>query len=513
MKNLSSSLKNFGSSLKDLSIQQYLSGIKAYKPAGGSNKTAPSLSGSSYSPAPVTGSNKKGSSGSGGSGNKGSSGKTQAEKAAKAAKEAAKASKEAAEAIEKLTNEYISNVESMYDRIAKALKAKYQEQYDERKKLLEKEHKERVNQIQAEIDALKGERPEDKNKQLETLKNQLEKWKKDDSSLGKAKQKEYMDKIADLEKEIKLDELQDKLDKENEDFNNSVDKESEFYDAILKKLDKQMTDQMLYAEARDMIVEGKQQEIIDLLTKYDANWSGWATLMGQTAGDVIAQEVKVALANYLDVIQGTIGTNGGYHTNQVTGGSSSSASSSSSSSGSSSSGSVSKGSQVRITDTSAGMYYTSTSKSAVNNWRKYTGTYYVVNDKAGRVALAKSNNINAAIGWIDKSKVVGASTGTYTGNQEGIAMLHKKERVLSAAQTKAFDDFVYRYLPKLDKKYTTINDTDNKTVNTNQFNAPITQINVEKVVNNTQADIRNTEDNLARAVKKSLAKSGIKPKR
>ena len=521
------SLSSLGSSLQDLSIQQYLSSIKAYKPTTRGSKVAPSLSGSSYSPAPVTGSSHKGSSGSGhkgssgkGSSGKGSSGKTQAEKdaeaAAKAAKEAAKASKEAAEAIEKLTNEYISNVESMYDRIAKALKAKYQEQYDERKKLLEKEHNERVDQIQAEIDALKGERPEDKNKQLETLKNQLEKWKKDDSSLGKSKQKEYMDKIADLEKEIKLDELQDKLDKENEDFNNSVDKESEFYDAILKKLDEQMTDQMLYAEARDMIVEGKQQEIIDLLTKYDANWSGWATLMGQTAGDVIAQEVKVALANYLDVIKGTIGTNGGYHTNKVTGGSSSSSSSSSkgsSSSGSSSSGSVSKGGRVRITDTSAGMYYTSTSKSAVNNWRKYTGTYYVVNDKAGRVALAKSNNVRAAIGWIDKSKVVGASTGTYTGNQEGIAMLHKKERVLSAAQTKAFDDFVYRYLPKIDKKYTTVNDTNNKTVNTNQFNAPITQINVEKVVNNTQADIRNTEDNLARAVKKSLAKSGIKPKR
>lgn len=40
-------------------------------------------------------------------------------------------------------------------------------------------------------------------------------------------------------------------------------------------------------------------------------------------------------------------------------------------------------------------------------------------------------------------------TGGYTGNQDGYALLHKKERVLSSTQTKAFEDLVYNKLPEL----------------------------------------------------------------
>ncbi len=40
-------------------------------------------------------------------------------------------------------------------------------------------------------------------------------------------------------------------------------------------------------------------------------------------------------------------------------------------------------------------------------------------------------------------------TGGYTGNDEGFAMLHAKERVLSAQQTSAFEEFIYKQLPEL----------------------------------------------------------------
>lgn len=40
-------------------------------------------------------------------------------------------------------------------------------------------------------------------------------------------------------------------------------------------------------------------------------------------------------------------------------------------------------------------------------------------------------------------------TGGYTGNDEGFAMLHTKERVLNAQQTSAFEEFIYKQLPEL----------------------------------------------------------------
>lgn len=446
--------------------------------------------------------------------NKGSSGKSDAEKAAE---EAAKAMEEAMKAIEKLTEQYIKNVESLQDRIVNALKKKYQEQYDERKKLLEKEHNERVEQIQAEIDAINGERPEDKQAELSRLESQLEKWMGDDSTLGKAKQKEYLDQIEELKKEIKLDELEQQLEDENEKYEQSIDSDSEFYDAILNKLDDQMTDEMLYREANDMIRNQKIDEITALLTEFDAQWDGWATLMGKTAGEIIAEEVALAIANYKDVINGTVTPDGGKETNKVTGGGSSSSSSGSSSSGSSSSSSGSsslgKGSRVKITDTSAGMYYTSTSKSAVDNWKGWTGSYYIVNTGGSRYALGTNSSINSAIGWIDKKYVKKFNTGGYTGSDEGFAYLHSKERVLSARQTSAFENLVYDFLPRIESSLLNPTSTTNNSTTTNNngnvFNKELVSVNIGKVVNNTPFDIKNSEDNLDRMFRQSLRKSGI----
>ncbi|MEE1072245.1 MAG: hypothetical protein U0L26_07635 [Cellulosilyticum sp.] len=440
-----------------------------------------------------------------------------AKEAAKAAKDAAESSKDAAEAIEKLTEQYVKNVESMQDRIAKALKKQYQEQYDERKKLLAKEHEERVSQIQAEIDKINGTTPEDKQSELAGLQSKYEQWLKDDSTLGKSKQKEYLDQIKELEKEIKIDELEAKLDKENETYQNSVDKDSEFYDAILKKLDQQMTDEMLYREANDMIRNGKIDEITDLLTKYDAKWDGWATLMGKTAGEIIGDEVALAIANYLDVMNGTVTETGGYYTDKITGGNSSTSSSSGGSStttkpssSTSSGGTVTKGSKVKINDTSAGMYYTSTSGGAVGSWKGYTGTYYVVNTNAGRVALARTNNINGAIGWIPKNKVTKLATGGYTGVGEGLAYLHAKERVLSARQTAAFEDLIYNQLPRLQMPSMNSNGFGGTV---NNFNKELVKIDVDTINNYDNADVTNMGDNLDRMFRASLQKAGIRKSR
>ena len=403
------------------------------------------------------------------------------------------------EAVEKLTEQYIKNVEDLQKRIVDALKEKYQQEYDERKKLLEEEHQARLDAIQKEIDALNGNTPEDKQSELARLQAQYEKWSKDDSTLGKQKQKEYLDQIKELEKEIKLDELEQQMEEENENYENSIDSDSEFYDAILAKLDQQMTDEALYREANDMIRNGKIQDITDLLTKFDSDWSGWATLMGQSAGEIIAEQVAEAISNYVDVMTGNVTPEDS---------SSSGGSSSGGSSGGTSGKTISKGRKVKITNTSASMYLASDSKRASDNWKGYTGSYYVVNMANGRVALAKSNDIKKAIGWIDKKHVVGLASGGYTGNHEGIAMLHKKERVLNSTQTAAFEHLVYTQLPKLEKIYSTINHGGNG--NTVVFNKELMKVDIGEVNNYTEFDVKNFEDDLDRMFRVSLQKSGIR---
>lgn len=213
--------------------------------------------------------------------------------------------------IDSYIKEFESNVNDLLDRIANALKQKYQEMYDERVKELEKvrdeqlkTHNDRIEQLQEEIDKINGETPEDKKNQLAGLKQNYQEWLADDSTFGKARQKELLEQIEELEKEIKIDDLEAEIDKEEasiqaiEDyFSQLFDADSPLYDPVLKQLDQKMSNQSLYTEASDMIKNQKTQQIIDLLTKYEDNFDGMAILMGESAGEIIAKEVRTALAN------------------------------------------------------------------------------------------------------------------------------------------------------------------------------------------------------------------------
>lgn len=456
----------------------------------------------------------------GSSGNKGSSDADKAakqaakdaEKAAKdaekAAKEAAKAAEEERKAIESITESYISNVEDLQSRIAKALKKKYEEQYNERKKLLEKEHDERVKQIQDEIDRLQGNTPQSKKDELSKLQDKLSQWKKDDSSLGKAKQKEYMDQIKELEKEIKIDALEEQLEKENKNFDDLIDTENVNCDKILQTLTKKMDDEHLYKEANDLIRNGKIQEITDLLTKYDAQWDGWATLMGKSAGEIIAEQVKVAIANFVDVVKGSITPNGGVYTNQVTGGSTNSTSSNTTSNKASSS-TTSSANKKPATTTKPKNKATVTVTAGMTLWdlaQKYYGNPY----KWTKIQKA-NGNVDPRKLRIGSKLVIPFRTGGYTGESEGLALLHKKERVLNSGQTKAFDKLVYELLPRITKSFSPVNSnvSNNKSI---QFNKPFVQVNVDKVEHNTKFDERNSQDNLDRLINNTLKKNGFTKK-
>ena len=101
-------------------------------------------------------------------------------------------------------------------------------------------------------------------------------------------------------------------------------------------------------------------------------------------------------------------------------------------------------------------------------------------------------------------------TGGYTGNYEGFAYLHAKERVLNAQQTAAFEKLVYNLLPSISSTLLNGN-VSNATTNNNGnvFNKELVKVDVGQIVNNTPYDIKNTEDNLDRLVRPSLKKSGV----
>lgn len=421
-------------------------------------------------------------------------------------REAAKKAEEAAKNVESFTSKYISNVESMQKRAANALKDHYQLEYDERKKLLEKEHNAKLDAIDEEIAKLKGETTEDKEKQLAELQAQLDRWKNDNSTLGKKKQKDLQKQIESLDKEIKIDKLEKQRDEENDKYDKSIDKDSDTYDSILKDLENKMTDENLYKTVNQLIRKGDTDTLSKLLTEHDSQWDGWKTLQGQTAGQIIQGEVKDAINNYKDVIGGYIDENGGIYTRggqpniTVSGGSVQP----------SKPKTIGVGTQINAG--SAPIYAYAGSTSGMGQYFSSDPIYTVIGEQ-GDYVLARWHKLSSgATGWFKKSEVTAMKTGGYTGNNEGMALLHAKERVLNAEQTKAFENLVYNIIPKIPTKFMTTGSSieNNSTVNHNTtFNKELVKVEVGTVVNNTPYDIQNSEDNMDRMFRRSLRKSGI----
>lgn len=414
-------------------------------------------------------------------------------------REAAQNAEKIAKDVESYTSKYISNVESLQKRAANALEDHYKQEADDRKKLLEKDHNAKLDAIDEEIARLKGDTTEDKEKQLSDLQGQLSKWKNDNSSLGKKKQKELQDQIDDLDKEIKIDKLEKQRDAENDSYKASIDSDSDAYDTVLKDLDNKMTDENLYKTVNDLIKKNDVDTLTKLLTKHDSQWDGWQTLNGKSAGDVIGDEVRNAINNYNDVVRGTINQNGGA--------SSANSGASAASSAPAPAKTASIGSTVNAG--SATIYSTSYGGGGGRQYYSSDPVYTIVGENNGYWLVRYHKLSSGYTGWFKKSEVTAMKTGGYTGNNEGMAMLHAKERVLNAQQTAAFEKLVYNLLPTLSTDMLNGNTNNTTNNNGNVFNKELVSVNVGQIVNNTPFDVKNTEDNLDRVFRASLKKSGV----
>lgn len=102
---------------------------------------------------------------------------------------------------------------------------------------------------------------------------------------------------------------------------------------------------------------------------------------------------------------------------------------------------------------SAPIYSYAGDRNGLHQYFSSDPIYKVLDEKNGYLLVRWHGRNDGYTGWFKKSDVTALNTGGYTGNYEGMAMLHKKERVLSAQQTRAYDDFVYKTLPSIQAQF------------------------------------------------------------
>ena len=172
------------------------------------------------------------------------------------------------------------------------------------------------------------------------------------------------------------------------------------------------------------------------------------------------------------------------------------------------------GGRVKVTDPSASIYVDSHTSSSSGTWKgagvSSSDTMYVYNTNNGKAALSRTQG-GVPIGWIDIRKVQAFATGGYTGDFRGgqLGLLHPKERVLSAEQTKNFEilvdmlgDLVKNPILQLgnmmkDFKNPIMEANNNIEIN-NNFN----------ITNNTPFDLDRQNENLTQLMSRELRRFG-----
>lgn len=385
-----------------------------------------------------------------------------------------------------------------------------------REKLIDALRTEREQQKDAEISILDN-RIADLRKQIEDLDDdvsdrltkrtkleaELKKWQKDDSAFSTKKQQELQKELNDLNKQIRKDELEKQI-QEVEETKNTVE---ETYDSMLEE-------KKLYEDANNLITSGKTDEMLLLLEEYAEDYKNIGALWGENLSNAFMEEIKLAL-EALAYLKGesnkfTNNVNTSAPPPQV----STPSTPTPTPTPATTSKPVSIGSRVKVTDVGAGIYVDSYTSQSSGTWRganvSTSDTMYVYNMRGDKVALARSQG-GVPIGWIDKKKVKAFDTGGYTGDFQGgqLAMLHSKERVLSAQQTQSFEKLVAMLGDLVENPMLQLGQS------TKSMGNPMTEINTNieinnnfTVTNNTPFDQDRQDNNISQLMAKELRRFG-----
>lgn len=362
----------------------------------------------------------------------------------------------------------------------------------------------RIEELKAELDSLDDD-ASDRLEQRAKVEAELSKWQNDNSIYGKKKVKELQDKLNELNKEIKKDEINAEIER--------IEAEKQ---AVEEDYDKKLSDKELYLEADRLLSEKNIDEIKKLLENAQPDFENLGNLLGSS----FTEEFMSQIQNALDAMEYLKTGKRPSDMENLTDGMGvanvpkPSSPPPSSSSNSSSAKAVTMGGRVKITDPGASIYVDSYTSSSSGTWKgagiSSSDTMYVYSMSNGKAALSTTQG-GTPIGWIDIKKVQAFATGGYTGDFRGgqLGLLHPKERVLSAEQTKNFEilvdmlgDLVKNPILQLgnmmkDFKNPIMEANNNIEIN-NNFN----------ITNNTPFDLDRQNDNLTQLMSRELRRFG-----
>ena len=361
----------------------------------------------------------------------------------------------------------------------------------------------RIKDLRAELDSLEDDGSDlyDKRTKLEA---ELSKWKKDDSAYSTKKQQELQAELDDLNKEIRKNEL-----------NKQIEEIEATKDSVKETYDKMLEEKQLYEDANNLMTSDNQAEMLRLLEGYGQDYTDIGFLYGKNFTEAFLAEIRSA-SDALHYLKGE----GNYYTvhpNNAPENSNKPAPAPTPAPtptpAPAPSGNVNKGSRVKVTDPNAAIYVDSYTNRGSGTWRgagiNSGDTLYVVNDNNGRVALARTQNIRDAIGWIDKKKVQAFATGGYTGEFVGgrLAMLHEKEYVLNSSQTEAWLKLVPILTDLVKTPFLDMSKLVNGLAN-NIDNSEVTITNNIEINNSSDVDMGKTNKGIEQLFKEQLKKYG-----
>ncbi len=404
---------------------------------------------------------------------------------------------------------------SMYDKVYNALVKKYDKEKEDELAKIDEELKQstekedgliklynaKIENLKAELDRLKDE-TKDEQDILNAKKSELELWKKDDSIFAQGKIQELEKDIADREKDLKikakeqeLKEAEESLKTEEEKYDKLKKEKEDYYETTLKD------EKKLHEETRK-IMQGGQDEILNLLYKYDERYASLGELLGSSFTNPFLEELEKAKKALEDLklinkeieqekIKESLKTSTVVNV-----------------SNNGKTANMSDGSKVDL----GGLYSNSEYRALGQKWLDAK--------ESGDTASAQKYEQQAR-DYASKyaSFDTGGMTGSW-GNEGKLAVLHEKELILNKSDTanmlKALnvsqslvDTFKNITMPNILSDISfKLPDLSKLNKSSNNYNSPLVE-NKIYMTNNTPFEVEDNMDNMNRAIIKQLGLAGV----
>ena len=363
----------------------------------------------------------------------------------------------------------------------KAVQDLVSKQYDKMLEALQKLINKRKEYLQAQKDVYDYEKNiEEQTKTIAKYQKQLTALRGDDSEEAMSKRQQINNDLKDAQKQLEETEYEKWLSDQEQLMDKMYSEYEEYLNGRLDEINELLTEAIDYANENasniSATITSSSKEVgynitTDMKNIWDNTKSGVGKVLSEYNSNFLSKSTTLneyvkSIKQMIEKATNTKATTSAPSTSSSSNKTSSSSSSTNKTSTSTSSNKSTSTSSGKKTLTDAIMKGIAASiwvdGSSSSGWGTGNTRISRIDSKFGSGAGKKVQDyINAHYNelynyWIktlkgDSSKFhyQRFNTGGFTGNSEGFGFLDKKERILTAQQTKAFDTFVYKVLPDI----------------------------------------------------------------